>query len=481
MLMQWHFVILRRLSLVCLLVFCTSISANTISERRDLDVSRLINTWLEAQKDYENIPAITGVVVDDQEVSWMGTFGVSNLQSGASVSATTQGSICSISKVFTASAVLNLVAQGKLNLDDDIQTLLPDYRFTHRFADKGQVTVRSLLTHTSGLPREVGQGWSGPDFPFPSDIEFRAGLAQRSTQYPVDQQVAYSNVGYGLLGALIEEASGVSYEKYLQQNLFQPIGMQNSVVGIVAQQHGTKHAVGYSARDRFGKRHTVGLYDGGAMQSAMGISTTIEDLGKFASWQFAQMDTQETTNQFPIELMYKNQTSEAKGASRGMGYQVYTDDKGHEWATHGGMCPGYNSFIKLNFSARKAFAIMTNANKIRALAYVNSLAHIFALAEDMQMPETNSPGLSEYIGFYHPFPWNSPYFVTSWGNRLAILYLPAQTVKHNLYFYEQVSPDKFELLENGIGTGEMLQFVRNTAGQITQVVNNGQGHIKLIQ
>lgn len=486
MLLQWWFAASYKFLLACLIAFCTSVSAeagtgNLNSETKSLDVNRLSNVWLEAQKDYESIPAIMGMVVDDQTVSWSGTFGVSNLQTDIPVSETTQGSICSISKVFTATAVLQLVTQGKLDLADDIQNLLPDYPFTHAFAEKGPVTVSSLLTHTSGLPREVGMGWSGPDFPFPSDTDFKAGLAELSTQNPVNTQVFYSNVGYALLGALIERISGLSYEEYLQQNLFQTMGMKDSAVGIVKKQHGKTHAVGYSARDRFGKRHEVGLYDGGAMHSAMGISTTIADMSNFASWQFAQLDQTTVNNRFPIELMYQNQTVDARGGSRGFGYQVYTDDKGHEWATHGGMCPGFNSFIKLNFSTRRAFAVMSNANKVRALAFVNSLIYIFELAQAIKAPKTGSPDLSQYIGFYHPFPWNSPYFVTSWGDKLAMLYLPAQSIKHNLYFYQHTSGDEFELLHDGKPTGETIKFQRESSGAVKGVMNNGQYHSKKIE
>ena len=129
---------------------------------------------------------------------------------------------------------------------------------------------------------------------------------------------------------------------------------------------------------------------------------------------------------------------------------------------------------------------MTNANKVRALGSVNSLAHIFALAQDLKAPKADAPkyvtpDLSQYIGFYHPFPWNSPYFVTSWGDTLAMLYLPAQSIKHNLYFYRHITVDEFELLQDGEPTGETITFERDASGVVTGMMNNGQHHSKVIE
>ncbi len=79
-------------------------------------------------------------------------------------------SICSISKLFTSVAIMKLYDEGKLRLDDSASDLLPWYNLEQKYPDSGPITVRSLLTHSSGLPREAAYPyWTGPDFPFPTN------------------------------------------------------------------------------------------------------------------------------------------------------------------------------------------------------------------------------------------------------------------------------------------------------------------------
>src|SRR6056297_2078331 len=86
---------------------------------------KLIEIWLDAQKDFENIPGMVAMVVQDQDVLWTGAFGKSDLKQNTAMDINTICSICSITKSFTAVAIMKLVDEGKLNLDDKVEDLLP--------------------------------------------------------------------------------------------------------------------------------------------------------------------------------------------------------------------------------------------------------------------------------------------------------------------------------------------------------------------
>ena len=139
------------INFLLLLSFCTQ----SYSQNNDKDYSEaiaLIEVWLEAQKDFDKLPGISASVVQDQEVIWSGAFGMANRETGKASESTTLGSICSISKLFTAVAIMKLYDEGKLRLDDRVSDLLPWYDLPQQYEDSGPITVRSLLTHSSGLP-----------------------------------------------------------------------------------------------------------------------------------------------------------------------------------------------------------------------------------------------------------------------------------------------------------------------------------------
>jgi len=118
------------------------------------DALRLIDRWMEAERDYKHLPGISASVTKDQEIIWSKAYGVSNVANKVPTTPATTYSICSISKLFTAVAIMQLYDEGKLRLDDPIESILTDFKLKQKFKDSGPITIRSLLTHSSGLPRE---------------------------------------------------------------------------------------------------------------------------------------------------------------------------------------------------------------------------------------------------------------------------------------------------------------------------------------
>src|SRR5688500_7292873 len=156
----------------------------------------VIDAWIKAQVDYQNLPSVSAAVVKDQETIWSKGYGSANVETKEAASTATLYSICSISKLFTSVAIMQLYDAGKLRLDDDIRTVLPKYNLKQQYKDSGPITIRSLLTHSSGLPRESDYSyWTGPDFPFPSQEQLYAKLGDQQTLYPASTNFQYSNLG----------------------------------------------------------------------------------------------------------------------------------------------------------------------------------------------------------------------------------------------------------------------------------------------
>ena len=162
------------------------------------------------------------------EVIYRKAFGMANVELGVPMKEEMVFNIASITKQFTAVAVLQLAEQGKLSLQDEVTKYLPDYPVNGQ-----KITVENLLTHTAGIPgpaREAMTNLQGR-----KDLvgvqEIIATFKDRPLDFAPGTKWSYSNDGYILLGALIEKVSGVSYPAYLEKNLFKPAGMTRTLFG----------------------------------------------------------------------------------------------------------------------------------------------------------------------------------------------------------------------------------------------------------
>jgi CubicO group peptidase (beta-lactamase class C family) len=186
-------------------------------------------------------------LIEDQRVIWSAGFGNATTESPTPATDRTLYRIGSITKLFTALAVVRLWEQGKLDLDRPLETYLPEYRMGSLQGTgglqatgnlqgtpegSGKVTPRNLLTHHSGLPRDHFQGTF---FRNPEEAPARFGQWPQSVAGdnrigPADRFFAYSNLGFGLLGNMVAKVSGVPYSEYIQDSLLAPMGMAHSSV-----------------------------------------------------------------------------------------------------------------------------------------------------------------------------------------------------------------------------------------------------------
>jgi CubicO group peptidase (beta-lactamase class C family) len=171
-------------------------------------------------------------LIDDQRVIWSAGFGNATTQSPTPATDRTLYRIGSVTKLFTATAVMRLREQGKLDLDRPLQTYLPEFRMGSLTGDTGIVTPRNLMTHHSGLPREHVQGMF---FRSPEEAAARFEQWPRTVSGghrlgPADRFFSYSNVGFGLLGNMAAKVSGIPYADYIQDSIMAPLGMARSSV-----------------------------------------------------------------------------------------------------------------------------------------------------------------------------------------------------------------------------------------------------------
>src|SRR5262245_13829537 len=206
----------------------------------------LYAAWIESQLAYSGVPALSAAIVHDQELVWARGFGLAHVERQEPATPDTLYRIASITKLFTATALLQLRDAGKLRLDDPLTTHLPWFAIQRAQADAEPITIRHLLTHAAGLPREAAfPYWA--DGQFPTTAEIRAALGGQRPPLAPGVRWKYSNLGLTLAGEIVAAASGQAYAAYVRERILEPLGMRETLVESPAADH-PRLAAGYTRR-----------------------------------------------------------------------------------------------------------------------------------------------------------------------------------------------------------------------------------------
>jgi CubicO group peptidase (beta-lactamase class C family) len=205
---------MKRLARVALL-FCLLVNVPCSVEADRVD------DYIKAQMRRAHIPGVSLAVVRGGKIVRSAGYGLANVELGVRASPKTVYGVLSITKQFTAAAILMLVEEGKLSLDDRISRYLPDTP-----AAWSEITLRHLLTHTSGIRDYTDvPGWFETIRLDRSPEELIKTTKAFPLQFPPGDLFRYCNAGYYLLGMILEKVSGHPYADYLQERIFQPLGM----------------------------------------------------------------------------------------------------------------------------------------------------------------------------------------------------------------------------------------------------------------
>ena len=216
---------------VILIAVCFTISysgaaqINMISEDLRAEIDSTYTSLLKRNK----VTGTSIAIVDNGEIVYATGYGFSDLENKKKADANTIYGIGSITKAFTALSIMQLQEQKKLRVTNSIKDYLVDLKIENPFNDSNQIYINDILSHTSGLPSDIANGFF-VDNP-PSISWVIKELNKQRLISPRRYISAYSNVGYGLLGEVISRVSGLSYGDYLRQNIFTPLNMTCSSIG----------------------------------------------------------------------------------------------------------------------------------------------------------------------------------------------------------------------------------------------------------
>ena len=243
-----------------------------------------LDVHVERVREQFDVPGIAVAIVKDGEVLLERGYGVKDLETGEPVDARTLFAIASNTKAFTSAALSMLADEGKLELEDRVIDHLPWFRMADPYITR-EMRVRDLLVHRSGLPLGAGDLLYWPT----SDYSTRE-VAERLAQVPVEggfrEKYAYDNILFGVAQLVVEEVSGQSYQAFLQQRIFDPLGMADTRFNSDHLLAADNVATGYSKAD-FTELVPAPRVSWHNVSGAGGLYSSVHDL---TNWVRVQLD-----------------------------------------------------------------------------------------------------------------------------------------------------------------------------------------------
>jgi CubicO group peptidase (beta-lactamase class C family) len=323
---------------------------------------KVLELWLDAQLTQLSLPGMTAGIVLDQDLIWSYSTGFRDAEAKIPMRNDSVYRIASISKLFTSIAIMKLYDEGKLRLDDPIKKHLPWLKLQKGEKDSPEVTIRLLLTHTSGIPREAPFPYFS-EMEFPSYQEVKESLAQENMAYRPGSTYSYSNLGMALLGMIVSAVSGEQYEDYIRRNILEPLGMKNSGFKMRTEIK-SRLAKGYGRLIPDKGRQEFSFIDLKGLNPAGGLFTDLADLSRFVFWQLRLRDRgghEILKGSTLAEMQRVHWLFEDWSSGQGLGFMVYHTPAG-DIVVHGGQLFGFASLVGIHPEGKLGLILLFNAN-----------------------------------------------------------------------------------------------------------------------
>jgi len=329
------------------------------TESREQQSLTQIDTYLQSKMRELRLPGLALAIVQDDQVIYQRGFGKAD-PSGRAVTPQTPFVLGSLSKSFTALAIMQLVEAGKINLDAPVQRYLPWFRVADLDAS-ARVTIRHLLTHTSGISKYKGRALLGGRGGKTLEQTVRELNKARLTQ-PVGTTFQYSNSNYAVLGLIVQVVSGEPYETSIQHHIFRPLDMQHSYT---SEQEALRDNFATGYRWWFGQpvpSHAPYLED--ALPAAFLISSA-QDMARWliAHLNGGSVDGISVLSPAGIEELHQPQVEIPKkqGGAAAMGWRVQ-HIAGEQTIQHGGEVSNFRADMVLVPGRRLGVIVLQNCN-----------------------------------------------------------------------------------------------------------------------
>jgi CubicO group peptidase (beta-lactamase class C family) len=307
-----------------------------------------------------DVPGLAIGVVQEHKVVYTGAFGVRSMATLEPVTTRSLFHMASVSKPFVATALVQLAGQGKVHLDAPVVSYLPYFHVDDERSD--QLTIRQMLTHTSGMPDADDYEWDKPQYDAGAVERYVRGLGGAKLIHAPGAKFAYSNMAFEVLGDVISKVAGQPFEEYVKDHILAPLGMHDSTFlktqvppELALTPHITTLTTAVSAIYPYNRRHAAS-------------STLHSNAADMCRWIQGNLNRGELDGQrilaaasYDEQLWKSHAPLEDEGATGFIGLSWFIGEhKGHKMISHGGGDVGFRSHVVMLPDLGAGVAVMIN-------------------------------------------------------------------------------------------------------------------------
>ena len=309
----------------------------------------------------QNITGLAAGVVEDGRMVYARGFGVMKFDDpDKRITPQTLFHMASITKPFVATSVMQLWEQGKVDLDSPVTKYLPYFQL--KDARYQSITVRHMLTHTSGMPDVEDYLWNKPEYDDGALERYVRSLQHEKLLWGPGTTFAYSNMAYEVLGDLVAKVSDVSLEEYVDAHILKPLGMSSSTL-LIKKADPAKLAAGHT-KGKTGSVHVVKFYlYNRAHTPSSNLHSNVVDMARWAMANLnrGELDGQRILKSSTYEVMWKPVAERTSTARVGISWFL-TEVNGQRAVFHNGGDDGFRARLILFPTRKIAVVFMTNCD-----------------------------------------------------------------------------------------------------------------------
>jgi D-alanyl-D-alanine carboxypeptidase len=462
----------RRFLLTCVLIYGAGRVHAQIADKPEVaGAIQVLDAWIQATAAAREEPGLSIGIVHDQQLIWTKGYGFANVHDRTAATASTIYRIASISKLFTATALLQLRDAGKLQLDDPVVKHLAWFRVKEPRPDSPVITIRHLLSHTSGLARELPiHYWN--DLKFPSREEMIRIIPDQSAVFPPETNYKYSNLALAIAGEVVAAVTGKPYEEYVKERILQPLGMSSTYV--IPDRSTPGLAIGYRKRVPGQAREKEDFIDARALTPSAGFASNVEDLARLVSLQFRDRPAggSQILKGSTLREMHRVQWLNPDWQSGiGLGFEIRRVGQQVQVGKDGA-APGYKSQIEMVPAEKLGVIVLINGYDADPLFYVNQALKIVgpaiaAATQTEKQTHVADPGWPRYVGTYTWKHVDAQVLIVN--GELTMIIPDAANVWESRVRLTPVGPHTFRM-NGGGNNGELLKFEVDGSGVVTGMI-----------
>lgn len=438
-----------------------------------------------------HLPGAAAGVVHGDALVWSEGFGYADIATEQRPDQDTVFRVASISKTFTATAVMQLRDMGKLRLDDPLVRHIPEFAAVRcQHGPVEEITIRRLLCHHSGLITEGPFSyWSTMDFPTMAEI--LAKLPETDAVIAPDSAAKYGNLAYALLGEVVARLSGRTFADYAREEIFQPLGMSSSNF-VSSPELLARKATGYEEHPYEDEPTPVRHTETHGIAAAAGLYTTVTDLAKWISFQFKEDGgerggAQVLAGRTLAEMHHPQQVDPTWTMGNGLGWM--SSRRGERVDVgHGGSIHGFITQISFNVPRKLGVIVLTNEGRHAgageiAIEMMDLLAKAYDDAggadQEIGKPAPTPAAWKPYLGRYRA--WGPEVQIECRNGKLRLETYPAgQRTLHAPSALEPTAEPHVFHVAQGRGAGELLTFHLGADGAATGFTLAGFPYARLV-